>query len=189
VQIDHDVALRRIDSDWSLSAARDVPGHSTVADRGRPFRRRRSLGAIIAVIAIAAIAAPAALAAAGADVPQAVQWDGRVFTNADDLAQWLSARGADYERWAELHPNAADILEGVAQPPAAETPIVDTAEDSVSRLVALVLLAVALSFLLLASLPRTVFARAHAAAAWEKRIELAAVGVAVAVGLAIVSLL
>jgi hypothetical protein len=36
--------------------------------------------------------------------PQAIVWAGRVFTNRQEFAGWLRARGASYRVWAQRHP-------------------------------------------------------------------------------------
>jgi hypothetical protein len=43
--------------------------------------------------------------------PSAIAWGDRVFASREQLATWLRTRGLSYERWAELHPAAASVIE------------------------------------------------------------------------------
>lgn len=88
------------------------------------MRRRlqfRSWAAIaFALILILAEAAPAAAQRATTPEPQGVRWGEEVFTDADDLRDWLERRGRSYELWALRHPDAAARLDPLDETPSRE---------------------------------------------------------------------
>jgi hypothetical protein len=50
------------------------------------------------------------------DDERTVVWANQLFTDPEDLAEWLSTRGASYKVWAQRHPRAAKRQIGGVQP-------------------------------------------------------------------------
>lgn len=136
----------------------------------------------------------AAPAHGGKPAPQ--RWADRSFATSGELSQWLGSRGADYGRWAALHPAAAAALEGRVppeppviltdahdrpRPPAAANP----AQAAGSRLDSLLPAIPALVALLLALAVVPLPGRGPLVLLRGRRLELVAAAVAVAVGLLI----
>lgn len=212
VQIDHGVAVRRR-YPGGLPARHASGGYPKPPYRPsqRPCPVPRGASGVTRVVATAAAAiiamivlAPPVLPVTGPTTRHPVEWDGRSFSVSADLAAWLRARGATYETWAERHPTAAARLEALDPEGASgatnelEEPVGRIAGDdlstpniwsSTSGKVAVAFFVLALSLLLVPVVPRSIFARAQAEAVWERRLDLAAVGLAVAAGLAIVLIL
>lgn len=72
------------------------------------------------MLLLLAEAAPAAAPTETTREPQGVLWGGEVFTDADDLRDWLERRGRSYEVWALRHPHAAAQLDPLDERPARE---------------------------------------------------------------------
>lgn len=144
----------------------------------------------------AAALAAAAFAPAQLAPFDGVEWGGASFVDESGVAVWLARRGATYEQWAQRHPNAAARLAGTAQAPQPAPPVanaaVPAAPDGVSTL-ALALGSVAAALLLLAAVPRRVFALVLPGFAprvdAELRFPLVAAAVALLAGMAIAAML
>jgi hypothetical protein len=116
----------------------------------------------LAVLVLApAFALGAVAGAAGivGDKPRQVEqqqtgliWASRVFASRADLQKWLTARGADYDTWANRHPHLAGVFAKSGQP--AETAEAKAATESGSGshrsgLIVIVVAGAALGLLLL----------------------------------------
>jgi hypothetical protein len=86
----------------------------------------RALAALVLApaFALGAVAGAAGIVG-GVNTPptkaDGIVWANRVFASQNDLQKWLTGRGADYETWANRHPEVAAVFAKGGQP-------VDTAE-------------------------------------------------------------
>ena len=72
----------------------------------------RSCAPMLAALALlAGYAEPAAAAPDTTREPEGVLWGGQLFTDADELREWLEQRHRSYEVWALRHPDAAAELD------------------------------------------------------------------------------
>lgn len=93
------------------------------------------IGAVVVtwgqVVRVLAEAKPVAVAP-GART-RGIVWADRVFDDPLALRRWLRSRGASYERWAELHPADAAVLEHRSAPAAEGTASATSTDASGSR--------------------------------------------------------
>lgn len=133
----------------------------------------------------------ASAGAAQADPPErgSVEWGGRSFSSADELARWLALRHESYEVWAVRHPDAARRIrprvvvlprrERAVEP--AATPIVAGAAAGIGA---------AILLLALAALPLSVLVRVHPLRNLpRRRFELATSGIVLLLGVAMLAAL
>jgi hypothetical protein len=142
-------------------------------------------------VRLAIVLTAAAVAAGGADAAavdaaerRALVWGGELHSGPESLARWLAARGAEYEEWAERHPEAAARLEGREEEPPQRTepptePVVPTPSVQRSWPLPLFPLVMAAALLLVAATPTRGLGR-RAPSRW--RLVTAAAGAALVVG-------
>jgi hypothetical protein len=129
--------------------------------------------------------------AAQADPPErgSVEWGGRSFSSADELARWFALRNKSYEVWAVRHPDAARrIRPRVNVLPRPELSVQSTATPIVAGAAAGV--GAALLLLALAALPISVLVRVHPLRNLpRRRFELATSGIVLLLAVAMLAAL
>ena len=133
----------------------------------------------------------ASAGAAQADPPErgSVEWGGRSFSSADDLARWLTLRNESYEVWAVRHPDAARRIRPRTEVlPSRERAVERNATPIVAGAAAGV--GAALLLLGLAALPISVLVRVHPLRNLpRRRFELATSGIVLLLAVAMLAAL
>jgi hypothetical protein len=132
--------------------------------------------AALLLVALATFALASGTIGLGSGSGGSVEWGGSTHRSPAELSSWLEARGASYERWALLHPEAAATLEGRTGAPLVSLPLplategVRTTEEG-SRTVLLAILSVLAIGVVVALL----VARRRTVSAWAQVVWGAAV--------------
>jgi hypothetical protein len=79
--------------------------------------------AALLLVALATFALASGTTGLGSGSGGSVEWGGNTHRSPAELSSWLEARGASYERWARLHPEAAATLEGRTRAPLVSLPM------------------------------------------------------------------
>lgn len=133
----------------------------------------------------------ASAGAAQADPPErgSVEWGGRAFYSADEVARWLALRHKSYEIWAVRHPDAArKIQPRVEVLPKSERAVEPTATPIIAGAAAGA--GAAILLLALAALPVSVLVRIHPLRNLpRRRFELASSGIVLLLGVVMMAAL
>jgi hypothetical protein len=171
------------------------------------MRRMARISTVALLAALVAGLAGARAPAATTTLPSSLSWGGRSFVDRSAFETWLRQHGRRYDSWARLHPRARTILERAgaaarahrpkpspvreaapAPGPVASVPPSSGGGSGSAMLPVLLVLAALLVAVAAVPFERLLPSGALARSLAEKRILLAAPGIAIVVGVAIAKL-